>query len=199
MLLVPLAWVAKSSAQYSNWEIVMSRVAKSPVEVPAAVTVTLNGQSLSVKGSKGTLALQVHASVEVKHDNNVLTFAPRDGAKQSDALAGTTRALVNNMVRGVTQGFEKKLTLVGVGYRVKAEGNTVNLSVGLSHPVNYVLPAGVTVETPSQTEIVLKGTDKQLLGQVAAEIRAYREPEPYKGKGIRYSDEVVLRKEAKKK
>lgn len=199
MLHAPLAWVAKSSAQYSNWEIVMSRVAKSPVEVPAAVTVTLNGQSLSVKGSKGTLALQIHASVEVKHDNNVLTFAPRDGAKQSDALAGTTRALVNNMVRGVTQGFEKKLTLVGVGYRVKAEGNTVNLSVGLSHPVNYVLPQGVTVETPSQTEIVLKGTDKQLLGQVAAEIRAYREPEPYKGKGIRYSDEVVLRKEAKKK
>lgn len=177
----------------------MSRVAKSPVEVPAAVSITLNGQNLSIKGSKGTLALQVHASVEVKHDNNVLTFAPRDGAKQSDALAGTTRALVNNMVRGVTQGFEKKLTLVGVGYRVKAEGNTVNLSVGLSHPVNYVLPQGVTVETPSQTEIVLKGTDKQLLGQVAAEIRAYREPEPYKGKGIRYSDEVVLRKEAKKK
>jgi large subunit ribosomal protein L6 len=199
VLHAPLAWVAKSSAQYSNWEIVMSRVAKSPVEVPAAVTVTLNGQSLSIKGSKGTLALQVHASVEVKHDNNVLTFAPRDGAKQSDALAGTTRALVNNMVRGVTQGFERKLTLVGVGYRVKAEGNTVNLSVGLSHPVNYVLPEGVTVETPSQTEIVLKGTDKQLLGQVAAEIRAYREPEPYKGKGIRYSDEVVLRKEAKKK
>lgn len=177
----------------------MSRVAKSPVEVPAAVNVTLNGQSLSIKGSKGTLALQVHASVEVKHDNNVLTFTPRDGAKQSDALAGTTRALVNNMVRGVTQGFEKKLTLVGVGYRVKAEGNTVNLSVGLSHPVNYTLPEGVTVETPSQTEIVLKGTDKQLLGQVAAEIRAYRQPEPYKGKGIRYSDEVVLRKEAKKK
>ena len=177
----------------------MSRVAKSPVEVPAAVTVTLNGQSLSIKGRKGTLALEVHPSVEVKQDSNVLTFTPRDGAKQSDALAGTTRALVNNMVRGVTQGFERKLTLVGVGYRVKAEGNTVNLSVGLSHPVNYVLPEGVTVETPSQTEIVLKGTDKQLLGQVAAEIRAYREPEPYKGKGIRYSDEVVLRKEAKKK
>lgn len=177
----------------------MSRVAKSPVEVPAAVTVTLNGQSLSVKGGKGTLALEVHPSVEVKQDSNVLTFAPRDGAKQSDALAGTTRALVNNMVIGVTKGFEKKLTLVGVGYRVKAEGNTVNLSVGLSHPVNYVLPEGVSVETPSQTEIVLKGTDKQLLGQVAAEIRAYRRPEPYKGKGIRYSDEVVLRKEAKKK
>lgn len=199
MLHAPLAWVAKSSAQYSNWEIVMSRVAKSPVEVPAAVTVTLNGQSLSVSGSKGTLALQVHASVEVKHENNVLTFAPRDGAKQSDALAGTTRALVNNMVFGVNQGFERRLTLVGVGYRVKAEGNTVNLSVGLSHPVVYALPQGVSVETPSQTEIVLKGSDKQLLGQVAAELRSFREPEPYKGKGVRYSDEVVLRKEAKKK
>ena len=129
----------------------------------------------------------------------MLTFAPRDGAKQSSALAGTTRALVNNMVFGVNTGWEKKLTLVGVGYRVKAEGNTVNLSLGLSHPVNYVLPAGVAVETPSQTEIVLKGADKQLLGQVAAEIRSFREPEPYKGKGVRYSDEVVLRKEAKKK
>jgi large subunit ribosomal protein L6 len=177
----------------------MSRVAKSPVEVPAAVTVSLNGQSLSIKGGKCTLALQVHANVEVKHENNVLTFAPRDGAKQSDALAGTTRALVKNMVIGVTQGFERKLTLVGVGYRVKAEGNTVNLSVGLSHPVVYTLPQGVTVETPTQTEIVLKGSDKQLLGQVAAELRSFREPEPYKGKGVRYSDEVVLRKEAKKK
>lgn len=177
----------------------MSRVAKSPVEVPAAVSVTLNGQSLSIKGGKGTLALEVHSSVEVKQDSNVLTFAPRDGAKQSDALAGTTRALVNNMVIGVSQGFEKKLTLVGVGYRAKAEGNTVNLSVGFSNAVNYTVPAGVTVETPSQTEIVLKSADKQLLGQVASEIRAFREPEPYKGKGIRYSDETVLRKEAKKK
>jgi large subunit ribosomal protein L6 len=177
----------------------MSRVAKSPVEVPAAVTISLNGQSLSVKGGKGTLALEIHQSVEVKHENNVLTFAPRDGAKQSDALAGTTRALVNNMVIGVTQGFEKKLSLVGVGYRVKAEGNTVNLSLGYSHPVSYVLPEGVSVETPSQTDVVLKSADKQLLGQVASEIRAYRKPEPYKGKGVRYSDEVVLRKEAKKK
>jgi large subunit ribosomal protein L6 len=191
--------VAKFFAQYSNWEKVMSRVAKSPVEVPAAVTVTLNGQSLSIKGGKGTLALEVHPSVEVKQESNVLTFAPRDGAKQSDALAGTTRALVNNMVIGVTQGFEKKLNLVGVGYRVKAEGNTVNLSLGYSHPVNYTLPAGVTAESPSQTEIVLKSADKQLLGQVAAEIRAFREPEPYKGKGLRYADETVLRKEAKKK
>ncbi len=177
----------------------MSRVAKSPVEVPALVTVSLNCQSLSIKGGKGTLALEINASVEVKQVNNVLTFTPRDGAKQSDALAGTTRALVNNMVIGVSQGFEKKLSLVGVGYRVKAEGNTVNLSLGYSHPVVYALPKGVTVETPSQTEIVLKSADKQLLGQVAAEIRAFREPEPYKGKGVRYSDEVVLRKEAKKK
>ena len=177
----------------------MSRVAKSPVEVPAAVTVTLNGQSLTVKGGKGTLALEVHASVEVKHENNVITFAPRNSAKQSDALAGTTRALVSNMVKGVSQGFEKKLSLVGVGYRVKAEGNTVNLSLGFSHPVVYALPNGITVETPSQTEIVLRGADKQLLGQVAAEIRGFREPEPYKGKGVRYSDENVLRKEAKKK
>jgi large subunit ribosomal protein L6 len=177
----------------------MSRVAKSPVEVPAAVTVSLNGQSLSIKGGKGTLALEINPSVEVKQVSNTLTFTPRDGAKQSDALAGTTRALVNNMVKGVSQGFEKKMTLVGVGYRVKAEGNTVNLSLGLSHPVNYALPQGVTVETPSQTEIVLKSADKQLLGQVAAEIRAFRAPEPYKGKGVRYADEVVLRKEAKKK
>jgi len=177
----------------------MSRVAKSPVEVPAAVSVTLNGQNISLKGSKGTLALNIHPSVEVKQDNNVLTFAPRDGAKQSDALAGTTRALVNNMVIGVNQGFEKKLNLVGVGYRVKAEGSTVNLSLGFSHPVNYVLPAGVSVEIPSQTEIVLRSADKQLLGQVASEIRAFREPEPYKGKGVRYADEQVHRKEAKKK
>lgn len=177
----------------------MSRVAKSPVEVPAAVTVTLNGQSISVKGGKGTLALEIHKSVEVKQEGNVLTFAPRDGAKQSDALAGTTRALVNNMVTGVSQGFEKKLQLVGVGYRVKAEGNTVNLSLGYSHPVNYVLPEGVSAETPSQTDVILRSADKHLLGQVASEIRAYRAPEPYKGKGVRYSDEVVLRKEAKKK
>jgi large subunit ribosomal protein L6 len=177
----------------------MSRVAKNPIEVPAAVTVTLDGQNLSIKGNKGILAMQVHVGVEVKQEGKLLTFAPRDNAKQTDALAGTTRALVSNMVIGVTQGFEKKLSLVGVGYRVKAEGNNVNLSLGYSHPVNYTLPKGVSVETPSQTEIVLKGADKQLLGQVAAEIRAIREPEPYKGKGVRYLDEVVLRKEAKKK
>lgn len=177
----------------------MSRVANSPVEVPAGVKVDLNGQALSVKGGKGTLALDIHANVEVSQEDNQLKFAAKDAAKQSKALAGTMRALVNNMVVGVSQGFEKKLELVGVGYRAKASGKTVNLTLGFSHPVDYSLPEGVTAETPSQTEIVLKSADKQLLGQVASEIRAYREPEPYKGKGVRYSDEYVRRKEAKKK
>ena len=177
----------------------MSRVANSPVEVPAAVNVTLKGQDITVKGSKGTLALTVHGDVEVKQDGNILSFSARDGAKQSRALAGTTRALVSNMVVGASEGFEKKLQLVGVGYRVKAEGKTVNLSLGFSHPVNYALPEGVTAETPSQTDLVLKSADKQLLGQVAAELRAIRPPEPYKGKGVRYADENVRRKEAKKK
>lgn len=177
----------------------MSRVANSPVEVPAGVTVTLNGQEISVKGGNGTLAHTIHGSVEVAQEESTLKFAARDGAKQSRALAGTTRALVNNMVIGVSQGFEKKLILNGVGYRAKAAGNTVDLTLGFSHPVVYDLPEGVTAETPSQTEIVLKSADKQVLGQVAAEIRAVRPPEPYKGKGVRYSDEHVRRKEAKKK
>jgi large subunit ribosomal protein L6 len=177
----------------------MSRVANSPVEVPAGVQVTLKGQDLSVKGGNGTLALEIHSSVEVAQNENVLTFAARDGAKQSRALAGTTRALVNNMVVGVSKGFEKKLVLNGVGYRTKVSGKSVDLTLGFSHPVVYNLPEGVTAESPSQTEIVLKSADKQLLGQVAAEIRAFRPPEPYKGKGVRYADEYVRRKEAKKK
>ncbi|MCL6417178.1 50S ribosomal protein L6 [Aestuariirhabdus sp. Z084] len=177
----------------------MSRVAKAPVEIPSGVEITLNGQDLSIKGGKGTLQLGIHGNVEVKQEENVLTFAPRDGAKQSRALAGTTRALVNNMVVGVTQGYEKKLQLIGVGYRAASKGNTLNLTLGFSHPVNYDLPEGVTAETPSQTEVVIKGIDKQLVGQVAAEIRAFRPPEPYKGKGVRYADEYVRRKEAKKK
>lgn len=177
----------------------MSRVANSPVQLPSGVDVALKGQSLSVKGSKGTLELEINNAVEVKQEESVLTFAARDGAKQSRALAGTTRALVNNMVTGVSQGFEKKLQLVGVGYRAKASGTTLNLSLGFSHPVDYSVPTGVTVETPSQTEIVLKSADKQLLGQVASEVRAFRPPEPYKGKGVRYADEHVRRKEAKKK
>ncbi|MGD8177356.1 50S ribosomal protein L6 [Marinimicrobium sp. ARAG 43.8] len=177
----------------------MSRVANSPVEVPSAVKVTLQGQSLSVKGGNGTLALEIHDSVEVKQEDNLLKFTARDGAKQSRALAGTTRALVGNMVTGVDKGFEEKLQLVGVGYRAKASGKTVNLSLGYSQPVDYTLPEGVTAESSSQTEIVLKSADKQLLGQVASEIRALREPEPYKGKGVRYVGEQVRRKEAKKK
>lgn len=177
----------------------MSRVANSPVEVPAGVTVTLNGQEITVKGGNGTLAHTIHESVEVVQEENVLKFAARDGAKQSRALSGTTRALVNNMVTGVSKGFEKKLQLNGVGYRAKAAGKSVDLTLGFSHPVVYDLPEGVTAESPSQTDIVLKSADKQLLGQVAAEIRAFRPPEPYKGKGVRYADEYVRRKEAKKK
>lgn len=177
----------------------MSRIANSPVEVPAGVTVTLSDQEITVKGSKGTLAQNIHGKVEVKQDENVLTFAARDGAKQSRALAGTTRALVNNMITGVSQGFEKKLILNGVGYRAKAAGKSVDLTLGFSHPVVYDLPEGVTAESPSQTEIVLKSASKQQLGQVAADIRAFRPPEPYKGKGVRYADEHVRRKEAKKK
>jgi large subunit ribosomal protein L6 len=176
----------------------MSRVAKSPVAIPSGVEVKLNGQEVTVKGSVGTLNLNVHETVEVKQEDNTLTFAPREGDK-AWAMAGTTRALLNNMVVGVSQGFEKKLILNGVGYRAKASGKTLNLSLGFSHPVDYELPEGVKAETPSQTEVVLKGADKQQIGQVASEIRAFRPPEPYKGKGVRYADEYVRRKEAKKK
>ncbi|WP_299596289.1 50S ribosomal protein L6 [uncultured Microbulbifer sp.] len=177
----------------------MSRVANDPVQVPAGVSIDLKGQDIAVKGGNGNLNFNVHSDVEVKQEENQLKFAARNGSKQARALAGTTRALVNNMVVGVSQGFEKKLQLNGVGYRAKASGKTVNLTLGFSHPIDYALPEGVTAETPSQTEIVLKSSDKQLLGQVAAEIRAFRPPEPYKGKGVRYADERVYRKEAKKK
>ena len=177
----------------------MSRVAKSPVAIPAGVEVKLNGQELTVKGAKESMSWGVHEKVEVKQEENNLVFSGRDDAKDAWALAGTTRALVNNMVIGVSTGFEKKLELNGVGYRAKSTGNVLNLTLGFSHPVDYELPKGVSAETPSQTEIVLKGADKQQIGQVAAEIRAFRPPEPYKGKGIRYSDEYVRRKEAKKK
>ena len=177
----------------------MSRVAKNPVKLPAGVEVKLAGQQLSVKGAKGTLELNVHASVEVVQDSGELRFATREGDLQNRAMAGTTRALVNNMVIGVSQGFERKLQLVGVGYKAQVKGQVLNLSLGFSHPIDYELPYGVTAETPSQTDILIKGIDKQLVGQVAAEIRDFRRPEPYKGKGVRYSDEVVRRKEAKKK
>ena len=177
----------------------MSRVAKAPVAIPAGVEVKLAADKISVKGKQGQLELDVHSAVEIKQEENVLTFAPKAADKQSNALAGTFRALVNNMVTGVSVGFEKKLVLQGVGYRAKASGNTLNLSLGFSHPVDYELPEGVKAETPSQTEVVIKGIDKQKVGQVAAEIRGYRPPEPYKGKGVRYADENVRRKEAKKK
>ena len=175
----------------------MSRVANNPVSVPNGVEVKLDGRDLSVKGGKGTLQMTVHEDVEVKQEEDTLTFA----AKNSDAIAmsGTTRALVNNMVVGVTDGFEKKLVLNGVGYRCAVSGKKLNLTLGFSHPVVYELPEGITVETPSQTEILIKGIDKQAVGQAAAEIRAFRPPEPYKGKGVRYADEYVRRKEAKKK
>ena len=175
----------------------MSRVANNPVQLPSGVEVKLNGSDLTVKGSKGTLELSLVDGVQVNQDDNVLTFAYE--SDKSKAMAGTTRALVNNMVKGVSEGWEKKLVLNGVGYRAKASGKSVNLTVGLSHPVDYQLPEGVSAETPSQTEIVVKGIDKQAVGQAAAEIRSYRPPEPYKGKGIRYADEYVRRKEAKKK
>ena len=177
----------------------MSRIAKNPVTLPAGVELKLAGQELSVKGAKGALDLTVHASVEVTQEAGEIRFAARNGDQQSKAMAGTTRALVNNMVTGVTQGFERKLQLVGVGYRAQAKGPILSLALGFSHPVEYELPEGVTAETPSATDIIIRGIDKQVLGQVAAEIRQYRRPEPYKGKGVRYADEVVRRKEAKKK
>jgi large subunit ribosomal protein L6 len=177
----------------------MSRVAKRPVAIPAKVSVEIAGQGIKVKGPKGELTHQLNAKVEVKHEGAELRFAPVGEGQDAWAQAGTARAVLANMVTGVSTGFQRKLTLVGVGYRAAAKGNVLNLSLGFSHPVDYQVPAGVTAETPSQTEIVISGSDKQVVGQVAAEIRAYRPPEPYKGKGVRYSDEVVLRKEAKKK
>ena len=175
----------------------MSRVAKNPVKLPAGVEVKLNGQLLSVKGAKGALELKLHPSVEVIQDSGELRFAARNGDQQTRAMTGTTRALVNNMVLGVSQGFERKLQLVGVGYKAQAKGKVLNLALGFSHPIDYELPEGIVAETPNQTDIVLKGIDKQLLGQVAAEIRDFRRPEPYKGKGVRYADENVHRKVGK--
>jgi large subunit ribosomal protein L6 len=177
----------------------MSRIANNPVTVPASVEVKEDGQLLTVKGPKGSLEHRVHDLVQVSREEGELKVSAVDASKQANALAGTTRALVNNMVIGVNDGFEKKLELVGVGYRAQAKGKVVNLTLGFSHPIDYQLPDGITAETPSQTEIVIKGNNKQQVGQVAAEIRAFRPPEPYKGKGVRYSDEHVVRKEAKKK
>lgn len=177
----------------------MSRVAKAPINVPAGVEISVSGQDVKVKGKVGELSYNVNPAVEVVVEDNVVSTKPRDGFSDAWAQAGTARANINNMVTGVNAGFEKKLILNGVGYRAAVKGNVVNLNLGFSHPVDYEVPAGVTVEAPSQTELVVKGADKQLVGQVAANIRKWRQPEPYKGKGIRYSDETIRRKEAKKK
>lgn len=177
----------------------MSRVAKNPITLPKGVEMAIAGSAITVKGSKGSLNIDLHSDVQIEQDGNVLRLSAKNGSRQADALAGTFRALINNMVVGVSEGFQRKLQLQGVGYRAKAQGNVLNITVGYSHPIDYELPDGVSAETPTQTEIVLSSTDKQLLGQVAAEIRDFRRPEPYKGKGIRYADENVYRKEAKKK
>jgi large subunit ribosomal protein L6 len=178
----------------------MSRIAKSPISMPKGVAFEQTDNRITIKGSKGSMELDMHAHVAVDLQDEVLTVRPaRENDQSSWAMAGTMRALLNNMVVGVSQGWSKKLQLIGVGYRAQAKGKVLSLSLGFSHPIDYAVPEGITVETPSQTEIVISGFDKQKVGQVAAEIRAYRPPEPYKGKGVRYSDEHVVRKEAKKK
>ena len=174
----------------------MSRIAKAPIELPSGVEIKFNDNEVSVKGPKGNLVQALHANVSLEQEDKTITVKP---ANDSDIpMAGTIRSLVNNMVVGVSNGFEKKLTLVGVGYRAQVQGTKLTLALGFSHPVEYIAPEGITIEAPTQTEIVIKGCDKQKVGQVASEIRAFRPPEPYKGKGVRYSDERVVRKEAKK-
>ena len=177
----------------------MSRIAKEPVVLPKGVEFKQDGNIVTLKGGKGSLSLELNNEVEISQDENSLQIKPRSGSRFSTAISGTMRALLANMAHGVSEGFERKLELVGVGYRAQAQGNKLNLTLGFSHPVVHDVPEGITIETPSQTEILIKGTDKQRVGQVAAEIRRYRPPEPYKGKGVRYSDERVVIKEAKKK
>jgi len=177
----------------------MSRIAKQPVELPKGVEFQQSGTVVTVKGGKGSLSMDLNTEVEIAQEDGQLSFTPRSGSKFAIAMSGTTRALLANMVTGVSDGFERKLELVGVGYRAQAQGNKLNLTLGFSHPVVYDVPEGISVETPSQTEVLIKGTDKQKVGQVAAEIRHYRPPEPYKGKGVRYANERVVLKEAKKK
>ncbi len=176
----------------------MSRIAKYPVVLPQGVEFNLSGITVTLKGAKGSLSMELNSEVEVTQEENRITARARSGSRFSTAIAGTTRALLANMVHGVTDGFEKKLKLVGVGYRAQCEGKKLNLTLGFSHPVDFQVPEGITIETPTLTEIVVRGTDKQLVGQVAAEIRRFRPPEPYKGKGVRYADERVMIKEAKK-
>ena len=177
----------------------MSRIAKAPVSIPHGVEINLNGNNLTVKGAKGLLSHTLNSAVDVHIVDGIMQVQWNKDDKKATAQAGTARAILNNMVTGVSEGFEKKLTLIGVGYRAQAKENILSLSLGFSHPVDFLVPVGISVETPTQTEIIVRGTDKQLVGEVSAKIRAYRPPEPYKGKGVRYSDEHVVRKEAKKK
>ncbi len=177
----------------------MSRVAKNPVSLPSGTEVTIKENMIVAKGPLGELTMNKHPLVNVKQEEGILKVAANDESKQARAMSGTTRALLSNLVNGVTTGFEKKLTIIGVGYRAQVQGKNLNLSLGFSHPVVYPIPDGINIEAPSQTELVVKGADKQKVGQVAAEIRRYRPPEPYKGKGVRYTDEYVVRKQAKKK
>ena len=176
----------------------MSRIASSPIQIPPAVDVNIDGQKVTVKGKNGTLEWNVHEEVGVLIDDGQIKIKALNQSKSAIAMSGTSRALLNNLVTGVSAGFERRLQIVGVGYRAALNGNVLNLSLGHSHPINYAIPDDVTIETPTQTEIVIKGIDKQRVGQVAANIRAYRKPEPYKGKGVKYSDEQIVRKEAKK-
>ncbi|MGB6054696.1 MAG: 50S ribosomal protein L6 [Burkholderiaceae bacterium] len=177
----------------------MSRVGKMPIALPSGAEVAITAEQITVKGPLGSLTQALSGLVKVENSSGSLKFEPANDSREANAMSGTLRALVNNMVNGVTKGFEKKLNLVGVGFRAQAQGDKLNLSLGFSHPVVHQMPAGVKCETPTQTEIVIKGIDRQRVGQVAAEVRAYREPEPYKGKGVRYADEVVILKETKKK
>ena len=177
----------------------MSRVGKSPIAVPKGVDISITAEQITVKGPLGTLSQQLNGAVAIVKEGEELRVKPANDSRDADAMSGTVRALVNNMVQGVTKGWEKKLTLVGVGYRAQAQGDKLNLTLGFSHPVVHVLPKGIKAETPIQTEILIKGIDRQQVGQVAAEVRDYRPPEPYKGKGVRYADERVVIKETKKK
>ncbi|MFP6781283.1 MAG: 50S ribosomal protein L6 [Gammaproteobacteria bacterium] len=176
----------------------MSRVASAPISIPAAVEVQVNGQTVTVKGKNGSMEWNVHDEVGVVLDDGQLKIKAKNESISAVAMSGTSRALLNNLVIGVSDGFERRLSIVGVGYRAQLSGKVLNLSLGYSHPINFEIPDDITIETPSQTEIVVKGMDKQRVGQVAANIRAYRKPEPYKGKGVKYSDEQIVRKEAKK-
>ena len=177
----------------------MSRVAKKPIIIPHGVEISISGSNIKIKGAKGTIQIDIREDITVKKEDNTISFVPKEGAPIADAIAGTTRALINNMVLGVTKGFERKLMLIGVGFKAQAQGKVLNLALGFSHPIKFQVPAGIVIETPSQTEVIIKGIDKHLVGQVAAKIRSFRPPEPYKGKGVRYEGEVIVQKEGKKK